>query len=76
MPATTPQSIDKPETLDALRTNRATVAQRLRSLGDEQPDRTAGVFGGRELSVSQVVEGIVIGHAEVHLASIRATIAA
>lgn len=69
-------AVDKPETLDALRTNGATVAQRLRSLGDEQLDRTAGVFGGRELSVAQVVEGIVIGHAEVHLASIRATIAA
>ena len=68
-------AVGKPETLDALRTNGAAIAQRLRSLGDEHLDRTAGVFGGRELSVAQVVEWIVIGHAAEHLASLRATIA-
>lgn len=68
-------AVGKPETLDALRTNGAAIAQRLRSLGDEHLDRTAGVFGGRELSVAQVVEWIVIGHAGEHLASMRAAIA-
>lgn len=68
--------VGKPETLDALRENGATVAQAIRSLSDTQLDRTAGVFGGRELSTAQVVEWIVIGHTRGHLASIRATIAA
>ncbi len=68
-------AVGKPETLDALRTHGAAITQLLHSLGDEQLDRTAGVFGERELSVAQVVEWIVIGHAGEHLASIRATIA-
>ena len=68
--------VGKPETLTVLRESNATMAQLLHSLDDEQLDRTAGVFGGRELSVAQVVEWIVIGHAKEHLASIRATVAA
>ena len=68
-------AVGKPETLDALRAHGAAIAELLRSLGDDHLDRTAGVFGGRELSVAQVVERIVIGHAREHLASIRATIA-
>ena len=69
-------AVGKRETLDLLRANGAAVAQRLRSLGDEQLDHTAGVFGGRELSVEQVVQWVVIGHAGEHLAGLRATIAA
>jgi len=69
-------AVGRPETLDALQTHGAAIAHLLRSLGDEQLDRTAGVFGERELSVAQVVEWIVIGHAGEHLASLRATIAA
>jgi uncharacterized damage-inducible protein DinB len=69
-------AVGKPETLDALRENGATVAQAIRGLSDAQLERTAGVFGGRELSTTQVVEWIVIGHTREHLASIRATITA
>lgn len=69
-------AVGKPETLDALRTNGTAILQPLGSLDDEQLDRTAGVFGGRELTVAQVIEWIVIGHAASHLASIRETLAA
>ncbi|MFN8513234.1 MAG: DinB family protein [Chloroflexia bacterium] len=68
--------IGKQEVIDALRTNGATLAQSLRSLRDEQLDRVAGTFGGNELTVSQVLEWIVIGHATEHLGSIRSTVAA
>jgi hypothetical protein len=67
-------TVGQSETLDLLRTNGAAVIQLLGRLDDEQLDRTAGVFGGNELSVARVVEWIVIGHAREHLASIRATI--
>jgi len=69
-------TVTRPETIEALRANGAAVAHLLSSLGDEQLEHTAGVFGGRELSVARVVEWIVIGHAEVHLASIHTTITA
>lgn len=68
-------AIGKAETLDALRTNGAALARSLRSLRDEQLDNVAGTFGGRELSVNQVVEYIVLGHPREHLASLRATLA-
>jgi hypothetical protein len=68
-------AVGKPETLDALRANGAAVARLLRGFGDAQLGRAAGVFGGRELSVAQVAEWIVIGHAAEHLASLRATLA-
>jgi uncharacterized damage-inducible protein DinB len=61
--------------LDALRTNGTALAQQLRSLDDAQLDTVAGVFGGNELSVAQVVQLIVLGHPQEHLASIRATLA-
>lgn len=68
--------VGKPETLDRLHANGAVLAQLLRSFHDEDLDRTAGVFGGRELSVGQVIELIVIGHVREHLASIQGTLAA
>lgn len=68
-------AVGKRETLDALRENGAAAARQLRGLRDEQLDRVAGVFGGHELSVAQVLEWIVIGHAREHLESIRATLA-
>ena len=66
--------VGQAETLDLLRTNGAAVVALLNRLDDAQLDRIAGVFGGNKLTVAQVVEWIVIGHARVHLASIRATI--
>jgi hypothetical protein len=68
-------AVGKPETIEPLRTHGAAIVGLLCRLGDEQLDRTAGVFGGRELSVAQVVEWIVIGHAREHLASLNATLA-
>lgn len=68
-------NVGKPETLDVLQTNGTALAQALRGLDDEQLDRVAGVFGGNELTVEQVVQFIVIGHPREHLASIRATLA-
>ncbi|HET8630214.1 MAG TPA: DinB family protein [Thermomicrobiales bacterium] len=67
-------AVGKAETLAALRENAAALARLLRGLTDEQLERTAGVFGGHDLSVAQVLEWIVIGHAREHLASIRATL--
>lgn len=68
-------AVGKVETLDLLRTGRDAIAALLRGIADGQLDRTAGVFGGRELSVKQVVEWIVTGHATIHLASMRDAIA-
>ncbi|MFN8557914.1 MAG: DinB family protein [Dehalococcoidia bacterium] len=67
-------AVVRAETLSRLETSRAGIAQRLRGLSDADLERTAGVFGGRELSVARVVEWVVIGHAAEHLASIRATL--
>lgn len=69
-------TVGKPETLALLQANGVALLEQLRGLSDEQLGRIAGVFGGHELSVMQAVELIVIGHAQVHLDSIRATIAA
>lgn len=69
-------AVGKPETLALLRTSGDAIARLLHGLGDEQFDRSAGTFGGRELRVAQVVEYVVIGHARYHLASIQATLAA
>jgi hypothetical protein len=66
--------VGKQETLDALRTNGAALARSIRSLRDEQIDQIAGTFGGNELTVAQVLEYIVLGHAAEHLGSIRSTI--
>jgi hypothetical protein len=68
-------AVGKPEALDALRESRAAIAPVLRDLDDGQLDRTAGTFGGHQLSVAQVVEMVVIGHVAEHLASLRATLA-
>ena len=62
----------KAETLDALRANAAALARLLRAIPDDRLDRIAGTYGGREMTVAQVVEWIVIGHAQSHLSSLRA----
>lgn len=67
--------VGKQEALDELRANGDAVLESLRSLQEDQLDRTAGVFGGNELSVARVVEWIIIGHTAEHLASIRNTLA-
>jgi uncharacterized damage-inducible protein DinB len=67
--------VGKPEVLDGLRSSGEAIARQLAVLSDAQLDRVAGVFGGREMSVAQVVEYVVIGHTAAHLDSIRATVA-
>jgi len=67
--------ITQQETLDALRSTSADVAAFVRGLEDEQFTRTITAFGGREMSVAQLVEHVVIGHPKQHLASIQAALA-
>lgn len=63
-------------TLDLARGSMDTILARIRPLTDAQLDRAAGVFGGNELTVAQVLEYVVVGHAREHMESIRATLAA
>ncbi|TAK64056.1 MAG: DinB family protein [Dehalococcoidia bacterium] len=67
--------VSQPETIEALRTNGAALAELLLAITDDGLGRTAGAYGGREMTVAQVVEWIIIGHAQEHLASLRATVA-
>ena len=66
------------DALDLLRQNGSAAAAAIRGLSDEQLDRTAvlELFGGTPLSVQQLVEGVLIGHARHHLASLQAGIQA
>ena len=59
--------VTQQETLDALRRTSVDVAAFLRGLDDEQLARTSTAFGGREMSVAQIVEHVVIGHPKQHL---------
>lgn len=64
---------DKEETLVLLRERSAAVSDLLRSLQDEQLDRTAAPWG-REVSAQQLIERNLIGHPRHHLAAIRAAV--
>ncbi len=66
--------ITKQETLDALRSTSVDVAAFVRGLKDEQFALSTTAFGGREMSVAQLVEFVVIGHPKQHLASIQAAL--
>jgi uncharacterized damage-inducible protein DinB len=68
-------SVGKPETLELLTRDGATLAQSINGLTDEQLSYTTNVFGGHEMTVAQIVENVVIGHPAGHLASIRSTLA-
>ena len=63
----------KPETLALLRDNGAAAAKLVRGLSDQQLDRSASVIGN-PMSAGQVVEHILIGHPQGHLASIKAAL--
>jgi hypothetical protein len=67
--------VGKPETADLMRTNGDALSAALRAIADDALDAIAGTYGGREMTVAQVVEWIVIGHARSHLDSLRAAIA-
>ncbi|HEY8597382.1 MAG TPA: DinB family protein [Thermomicrobiales bacterium] len=68
--------VGRAETLDALRRNGEDLTRVVRGLSDEQLGLTTPVFGGREMSVGQIVELVVIGHPRQHLESIRAALGA
>ena len=68
--------VGRDETLALLRTNGAALTTALTALDDAQLDQVAGVFGGHELRVAQVVELALIAHFQGHLATIHATVAA
>jgi len=68
-------TVGKAETLDLLRTYGAALTAALAALNDAQLEQVAGVFGGHELRVAQVVELALIAHFGEHLTTIRATIA-
>lgn len=66
--------VGKPEVLAGLRQHGAAIVETLRGLGDEQLGGVAGVFGGNELTIEQVIAYIIVGHTREHLESIRAGI--
>jgi len=59
------------ETVALLRNEGARAAGLVRGLSDEQLDRTAPFFGGAPWSAADVVQRILIGHPQSHLASIQ-----
>jgi hypothetical protein len=68
------QAATKLEVLRELRAGAATTAAYLRSLSDEQLDRTGtlGLAGGASVTTEQVIEGgVLIAHVSGHLESIR-----
>jgi len=69
-------TVGKAETLDLLRANGTSVADAIAALDDAQLEQGAGIFGGHELRVAQVIELALIGHFRGHLANIRASFAA
>ncbi len=64
----------KAETLQILRDGGAKASATIRSLSDEQLDRTANLalMGGQPVSAQQAIENILIGHPQGHLQSFRA----
>lgn len=67
--------VSKAETIELLKSNGAQVEAGLRTLTDDQLDVSfdSPVFGG-EMTVEQLVNGLVIGHIGMHSPSIEATI--
>lgn len=70
-------SIGRDESLAALRTHGATAAAMVRSLSDEQLDRSAplALVGGETWSTADIIERILIGHPLDHGKSIQAALA-
>jgi hypothetical protein len=70
-------SVSREETLAELRTQVAATVAAIRSLTDEQLDRTApmALVGGALWSTADIIERILIGHPQQHGDSIRATLA-
>jgi hypothetical protein len=62
----------------ALRRNVATIAATIRTLTDEQLDRTAALpmIGGKTLGTQQLIETGMIGHIRGHVASMQTAVGA
>jgi uncharacterized damage-inducible protein DinB len=69
-------SVSKAETIEALRTGAQKAAAVVRTLSDEQLDRTAKMtlMGGTEMSARQVIENVLIGHIGMHRQGIDAAL--
>ena len=67
-------SAGRHEVLHVLRQHGAAAADAVRRFADEQLDRTATLelFGGATMSVQQLIEQVLIGHARHHLAGLEA----
>jgi len=66
--------VGKREVIALLDQRGPALARQIRQLHDGQLGKIAGVFGGRPLTVGQVLELGVVGHFTEHLASIRAAV--
>ena len=64
---------DREGTISLLRRNSAEVAEVVRSLSAEELARSAETFAG-EMTASQAVERVMIGHVDWHEGSIKATL--
>ncbi|HUG15869.1 MAG TPA: DinB family protein [Thermomicrobiales bacterium] len=67
-------NVEQADVLDLARSTGDAMYQMLQSLPDDRLDAEAGVFGGNPLTVSQVIEYVVVGHTAEHTATIRATL--
>jgi len=68
--------VGQAETLEELRTTGDTFARLVRGLSDEDLERGVGLLAGFDMTVGQVIELAVIGHAAEHLGAIRGAVAA
>lgn len=67
-------NVGKQDVLALLQSNGVDLARAIRSLREDQLEQTAGTFGDLKLTVSQVIEWVIIGHPAEHLNSIRSTV--
>jgi hypothetical protein len=70
-------NVSREEALDLLRRKGAAAAAGVRTLSDEQLDRSAALalIGGQTWSAAQLIEGALIGHPKDHGGSIKAALA-
>ncbi len=67
----------KADTLALHRKNTASVAALIRSIDDAALDRSGPVISGLpDMSAGQLAEGLLVGHVDEHLGSIRSTVGA
>ncbi|MGA7670889.1 MAG: DinB family protein [Nitrolancea sp.] len=66
--------VGKTEVLDLLTTHGPRMIRLLQNLNEEQLEQTTTAFGGREFSLAQLVEMVVVGHSRMHLSSMRAAL--